>query len=214
MPRWGMVIDLKRCAGCQTCTVACKMENFVPPGVFFTRVNDYEAGTYPHVQRHFLPVGCMHCKDAPCVQACPSGASARRQDGIVLVDQNLCVGCRYCMVVCPYGARDFNEESNAAYFGPGPTPSEAFGAGRYPKGSVVKCTFCADRIDEAGSRGLTPGVDRDATPACVGSCIAGARFFGDLDDEDSLVCQLIRARGGKPLQEELGTEPSVYYLPR
>lgn len=124
-----MVIDLKRCVGCQTCTVACKIENFVPPGVFFTRVNDYEVGKYPHVRRHFLPTGCMHCKEAPCVDVCPSGSSCKREDGIVLVRQELCVGCRYCMVVCPYGARHFNEDGNAGYFETGPTPYETYGAG-------------------------------------------------------------------------------------
>lgn len=214
MTRWGMVIDLKRCAGCQTCTIACKIEHFVPPGVFFTRVNDYEIGKYPRVQRHFLPAGCMHCDDAPCVQACPTGASSKREDGIVLVNQDLCVGCRYCMVVCPYGARYFNEQGDAEYFDNGPTPYETFGRGRNQRGVVIKCTFCAERIDQAAQRGLTPGIDRDATPACVSSCIAGARYFGNLDNADSEVSQLIRTRGGWQLQEEIGTGPRVYYLPR
>ena len=214
MARWGMVIDLKRCVGCQTCTIACKMGNFVPPGIFFTRVNDFEIGKYPHVKRHFLPTGCMHCEDAPCVQACPTGASVKREDGIVLVEKDLCVGCRYCMVVCPYGARHFNEDGDAEYFASGPTPYESYGAGSHQRGTVIKCTFCAELIDRSASQGLTPGIDRDATPFCVGSCIAGARFFGDLDDQDSEVSQLIRTRDAKPLQEEIGTGPCVYYLPR
>ncbi|MDP2644438.1 MAG: 4Fe-4S dicluster domain-containing protein [Dehalococcoidia bacterium] len=214
MTRWGMVIDLKRCVGCQTCTVACKIENFVPPGVFFTLVHDYEVGKYPTVQRHFMPTGCMHCKEPPCVEVCPTGASHQREDGIVLVDKDKCMGCRYCMLACPYSARYFNEDGGHGYFEAGPTPYEAFGAGRHENGTVIKCTFCAERIDEAQLLGLKVGVDRDATPACVGSCIANARYFGDLDDENSEVSQLIRARGGRLVQEELGTEPCIYYLMR
>ncbi|MCL4552062.1 MAG: 4Fe-4S dicluster domain-containing protein [Candidatus Marsarchaeota archaeon] len=212
MTRWGMVIDLRRCVGCQTCTVACKIEHFVPPGLFFSRVNDYEVGEYPNVARRFLPLGCMHCEHPPCVDVCPTGASSRREDGIVVCDRNVCVGCRYCMVACPYGARQYNDGTQASYFEAGPTPNDAIRVGCHLKGTVVKCTFCADRIDEGIRLGLRPGVDRDATPMCVSSCIAGARYFGDLDNNNSEVARLVRSSISSRLREELGTDPSVYYI--
>ncbi len=211
MPRYGMVIDLLRCIGCQACTVACKAENSSKPGIFWNRVLDEEFGEYPAVRRMFLPRPCMHCKDAPCVEVCPTGASYRREDGIVLVDYNKCVGCKYCIEACPYGARYFNK-GKAGYYGSVLTPGEKLGYEEHELGVVEKCTFCVHRIERGLALGLKPGVDHAATPACVNVCVASARYFGDLDDPNSQVSQLIRSRHGIPLLKELNTNPSVCYL--
>ncbi|MGH8735214.1 MAG: 4Fe-4S dicluster domain-containing protein, partial [Burkholderiales bacterium] len=103
--RWGMVIDLRKCVGCQTCTVACHEENALPPGVFWRHVVDVEVGEYPDVRRTFLPMGCQHCAEPPCVPVCPTGASQQREDGIVFVQYDMCIGCGYCAIACPYRAR-------------------------------------------------------------------------------------------------------------
>ena len=105
MTRWAMVADLRRCVGCQTCTAACKQANATPPGVQWRRVVDMEVGEYPQVKRAFVPVGCMHCEDPPCMHVCPSTATRKRADGIVTIDYDLCIGCAYCAVACPYQAR-------------------------------------------------------------------------------------------------------------
>ena len=105
MTRWAMVADLRRCVGCQTCTAACKHANATPPGVQWRRVLDMEFGEYPDVQRAFVPVGCMHCDEPPCMDVCPTTATNKRADGIVTIDYDLCIGCAYCAVACPYQAR-------------------------------------------------------------------------------------------------------------
>src|SRR5450759_2956107 len=115
--RYGMAIDLKKCVGCMACTTACKAENQTRPGIFWNIVRDREFGEYPTLTRVFLPTPCMHCGNPPCVKVCPSGASHRREeDGIVLIDYEKCVGCRYCVEACPYGARYFNGDADG-YFG-------------------------------------------------------------------------------------------------
>ncbi|MCL4425766.1 MAG: 4Fe-4S dicluster domain-containing protein [Firmicutes bacterium] len=125
-----MVIDLRRCVGCMSCQVTCKMENNVPFDFFRSKVLITERGTYPDVKRRFLPVLCNHCEESPCVQVCPVGASYRREDGVVLVDQDKCIGCGYCVEACPYDARYVNPFT----------------------GLADKCTFCQPRIDS----GLEP----------------------------------------------------------
>ena len=218
MSRFGMVIDLRKCVGCQTCTISCKVANFVPPGIFWNGVQDYEVGEYPDVQRLFLPTLCMHCANAPCKEVCPSGATVQREDGIIYVDYDKCLGCGYCVVACPYHARTLYKKEEH-YYGT-PTPYDNFPEElrapykRHKAGVVSKCTFCIDKIDKAKEKGLRIGIDPDATPTCVNSCIAKARYFGDLDDPESEVSRLIRERKGFNLLEELGTKPSVYYLPR
>lgn len=207
-----MVIDLKRCIGCQACTVACKAENFLPPNIKWNRVMDYATGMYPWTRRSFLPRPCMHCEDAACVDVCPTGASSKRDDGIVIIDYDKCTGCRYCVVACPYDARYANDQKDP-YFPPGLTPYEEFGYQKHKLGTVEKCTFCATRIDEGVKKGLKPGVDWEATPACVNACPTGARSFGDLNDPDSEVSKLVRERHPFQLLTEMGTKPGVYYLP-
>jgi len=213
MVRWGMVIDLKKCSGCMTCVAACKLGNAVPPGIYFTKVFDYEVGEYPNVRRRYLPVLCFHCEDPPCREVCPTGATYKRDDGIVLVDYSKCIGCRYCMMACPYDARAFYDRERMYYYDGGLMEYEKVGYEKYQVGTVMKCTFCVERIDEGLKKGLKPGVDPDATPLCVISCICDARIFGDLDDPNSEVNKLIKSRNAYRIHPELGTGPSVYYLP-
>ncbi|MFC1926625.1 4Fe-4S dicluster domain-containing protein [Chloroflexota bacterium] len=215
--RWGMVIDLTRCIGCYACSLACKQEHFLPPGVFWSRCIVGEAGIYPAVTREFLPLLCNHCREAPCADVCPTGATSRREDGIVYVDYDKCMGCRYCLISCPYQHRTYlsKKKNRSGYFpDKGYTDCELIGKKLYPlqEGTVVKCNFCMERIDAGMEQGLKPGVDLEATPACVNACMTKARCFGDLDDPESEVSRLIRSYKGAPLHQEFGTEPSVYYL--
>ncbi len=206
-----MVIDLVRCVGCQTCTIACKQENALPAGVVWRFVADCEVGQYPDVRRVFLPMQCMHCAEPPCVPVCPTGASQQREDGIVWVDYWSCIGCGYCAMACPYRARHLIHEANW-YFPGGPTPAEHATAQPERSGVMTKCTFCVHRVDEGLAKGLKPGVDAEATPMCAVACIANAIVFGDLDDPESQVSRLIKERSAARLMPELGTDPSVYYL--
>jgi phenylacetyl-CoA:acceptor oxidoreductase subunit 1 len=217
MIKWGMVIDLKKCVGCQTCTASCKVDNFVPAGIFWNDVYDYEVGEYPDVRRLFLPVPCQHCQEPACKTVCPTGATIQREDGIVYVDYDKCLGCGYCEVACPYRARKIYKDEK--YYFSQPTPYEQFpielraSYQRHKKGTASKCTFCMDKVDKAADKSKV-GAIPEFTPTCVVSCIANARYFGDLDDPKSEVSRLIRGRKGYRLLEELGAAPSVYYLPR
>jgi len=207
-----MVIDLRKCVGCQTCTIACKIENAVPPQIFWRRVVDVETGEYPHVQRLFLPMACMHCSDPPCLEVCPTTATYRREDGVVGINYELCIGCGYCVVACPYLARTLIME-NTPYFGEaGFIPPEQLLYDGDRTGVCTKCNFCAPRVDEGLRKGLQPGVDLEATPACVSSCIANAMYFGDLDDPESQVSKLVRENPTVRLLEEMGLDPAVYYI--
>ena len=199
--RYGMVIDLKRCFGCYGCQVSCKAEHATPPGVFFARVVKRESGTYPNVRKVFLPMLCMHCETPPCEAVCPTGATFKRPDGIVDIDREICVGCRYCMQACPYEARYFHAKERFYFGAQGPTEYEAVGYAQHPTGVVMKCNFCAHRLA------------RGEEPSCVMTCPTNARTVGDLEDPHSEVNRLIKERGGEPLHPELGTGPSVYYLP-
>ncbi len=200
MPHWGMVIDLDRCIGCYACTVACHVENGSPPGIWYAPVYEQEVGTFPHVKRVFLPTLCMHCEDAPCMKACPSKAISRREDGIVLVDQDICCGTRACVTACPYGAMNFYGGESGDFDGQ-LTPYEQSLQGKYQVGTVQKCTFCVHRIDQ--------GI---FMPACVESCPTRCRTFGDLDDPESAPSKLIRKHNGFALRPEAGTSPSVRYV--
>ena len=184
MTRYVMLADLRRCVGCQTCTAACKESNGTPPGVQWRRVLDLEVGEYPEVSRVFVPTGCQHCDDPPCMEVCPSTATKKRADGIVTIDYDICIGCGYCAISCPYEARYKVDHATFAY-GPTPTATERSRFDAAKIGVVTKCTFCVDRIDAGVAAGKVPGVDPQASPACVNSCISGALRFGDLDDPDS-----------------------------
>ena len=199
--RLGLVIDLDTCVGCNACAVACKQWNGSgtsgpltdlqpygqdPSGVWFNRIRHYECDEYPHNHTVHFPMSCMQCEDAHCVTVCPTGATWKRpEDGIVMVDQDKCMGCNYCAWACPYGARELDPAS----------------------GTMKKCTLCIDRIyDEE-----LPEAERQ--PACVLTCPTRARMFGDFDDPDSEVSRITRERDGRGLMPELGYQPVNRYLP-
>jgi Fe-S-cluster-containing dehydrogenase component len=209
--RWVMVIDLRKCIGCNACTIACIAENHLPPGVVYRPVLDEEIGEYPNVSRRFVPRPCMQCDEPPCVPVCPTRATYKRPDGVVEINYNQCIGCRYCVTACPYSARTFDFGENYTDGTPKPQPYERTLSPEYgkkwdrsrggsPVGNVRKCQFCLHRL-EVGM-----------LPACVTTCVGIATFFGDANDPDSLVSELT----GKPnlmiLKEEMGTKPKVYYL--
>lgn len=214
--RWGMVINLSKCVRCHACVAACRIEHFLPLRVTWPRLIAWETDTPNGVDITTYPVRCNQCKDAPCLKACPANATEQRPDGIIRVDQNKCVGCRYCVIACPYQNRTFlSKNKNPGYF-PGYelTKFEKKGQKLYPHqvGTTEKCNFCAERIDAGLAKGLKPGIDRDATPACVNTCQARAMTFGDLDDPQSEVSQLIKNKNGFQLHPEYGTDPAVYYI--
>ena len=180
--RFGMLVDMRKCIGCQACTVSCSVENQPPIGQFRTSVLQYEVDQPGSVMPAMvsLPRLCNHCDEPPCVPVCPVQATFQRTDGIVLVDNERCVGCGYCVQACPYDARFINHETNKA----------------------DKCTFCAHRVDV----GLLP--------ACVETCVGGARMFGDVNDVEGEFARLLKASQPqlKVLKPELDTAPRVFYI--
>lgn len=203
MARMGMVFDLKACIGCNACVVACKQENSLPDGVFFTRTLSYEYGEYPDNKRLYIPTICNQCEDAPCERVCPSGATYTRADGIVMIDDQKCIGCSSCAVACPYDMRTMLTDAmfKQGLFGTGElTPFEEQGYKRFIPGTAAKCDFCSERVDS----GLKP--------ACVSTCPTNARIFGDLDEPASEISQLIARRNGRPPMPEKNTKPKVFYV--
>jgi Fe-S-cluster-containing dehydrogenase component len=216
--KWVMVIDTRKCTGCHACTIACVAEHKLPPGVVYRPVIEEELGTYPHVTFRHTPRPCLQCDNPPCVPVCPVGATWKSPDGIVDIDYEACIGCRYCLTACPYQARtsDFGEDWTTGTPGAGKMPYEtlpvieygksrarkhgAFGIEHSPIGNARKCHFCRPRI----AQGLLP--------QCVTSCIGRATFFGDASDPDALVTSLMHRPNATRLKEALGTEPRVYHL--
>lgn len=203
--RYGMLIDLQRCTGCNTCSVACKQENNLPQGVWWTRVvtvggngDGIPAGQYPDLRLDYLPLACQHCAQGPCVDVCPANATSRREDdGVVTQDPALCIGCRSCMTVCPFTSVRVFADEQPRFTLPFPTGDNPLAHRAH---TVEKCTFCAHRLA------------RGENPVCVDVCPARARTFGDLNNPTSEVAQMITARLHFQLLVEKGTEPSVYYL--
>ena len=203
-PHWGMVIDLAKCVGCDSCTVACKAENRTPPGVTYNVVLEQETGTFPNVRIQAVPRPCMQCENPACVSVCPVQATYCGEDGIVVIDADRCIGCKYCIAACPYEVRTFLSERIEGYFpGSGLTEQERVMYGGFEVGKVYKCDFCR-------SKGYTDGIG----PSCVRACPGDARVFGDLDDPESEVARLLAAEQVRVLGEEYGTKPNVYYVAR
>ncbi len=208
--RYGMVIDLNRCVGCQTCTIACKHANDTPPGVQWRKVIDVEQGSYPDVTRLFMVTGCQHCAEPPCVPVCPTGATRQREDGLVTMNYDTCIGCASCAVACPYQARTIVHEKEG-YYGEQTVQEKATTHDdRY--GVANKCTFCIERVDSAAALGLVPGKDPEVTAACAVSCITQAITFGDFNDETSKVAGLARDHRSFQMHAQLGTDPQIKYL--
>ena len=202
MTQLALVIDLNVCVGCHACVSSCKEWNTSgsagaladlmpygedPVGTFLHRVQTFEVGEFPDTKTVHFPKSCLHCEDPPCVPVCPTGASfKRKEDGIVLVDYDKCIGCKYCAWACPYGVRELDAKQKV----------------------MKKCTLCVDRIyDEA-----LP--ERDRKPACVMACPTNARLFGDIHDPASEVSRAIAERDGYALMPEWETRPANHYLPR
>ena len=195
--RWGMLIDTDKCAkGCTDCVDACNNEHALTghgrpesDAQYIRKVSLVEKQTGHEIS---LPMMCQHCETAPCVDVCPTGASFKREDGIALVDKHICIGCRYCMMACPYKARSFVHEA---------IENQTLSAPR-GKGTVESCTMCAHRID------------KDGIPACVESCTAenhNAMTFGDLNDPESAISKELKKHGGKQIRADLRLNTGVRY---
>jgi Fe-S-cluster-containing dehydrogenase component len=209
--KWQMVIDTRKCVGCHACTVACIAENKLPPGVVYRPVVQEEIGEYPNTQLRFFPRPCMQCDVPSCVSVCPVNATWKRPDGIVQIDYDKCIGCRYCISACPYGARtsDFGEyyTDNTPELEPYEmVPNHEYGKSwnreghNSPMGNARKCHFCLHRLNEG------------ELPMCVSTCIGRANYFGDANDPDSLVIEMAKKSNQIKLLEEKGTKPTVIYL--
>ncbi len=223
MARWGMVIDLDRCNGCQACEVACRMENNVPVcgpvaagqnrTISWMRVVTEVEGEWPEVRTRFLPRPCMHCERPPCTAVCPVRATSIDSEGIVGQIYARCIGCRYCANACPYTVKSFNWRNPE--FPASTLPMLNPDVSTRPVGVIEKCTFCHHRLQRAREQALAenrPLREEDYVPACAESCPTGAIVFGDLDNPDHRVTQLVKDPRAFRLLEELGTQPKVYYL--
>jgi len=207
-----MVIDLAKCIGCDACTVACKVENSSPGKIFYAPVLHAEVGKFPKARKVFIPVLCMHCEDPPCMKSCTAKAITKRPDGIVEVDGESCIGSKSCVSACPYGAMNFFSPEDERIYGDFETPFDRLALQKFKLGTAQKCTFCSHRVDHGLKIGLKPGVDRDASPACVITCPTECRIFGDLDDPQSQPFKLIESRSHTVLRPEANTGPNVIFL--
>ena len=220
MTKLAMAIDIDRCIGCQACAVACKVSNNLPKDIKYNVVytktdhdwdasfgtavskgalaNDNAGGTFPDCTLEFFPVQCQHCDDPACMHVCPTGATQKREDGIVWIDSEICIGCGACISACPYeGVRSMNEGDPEYYLD---VVVGEYDAPAHTVGTVEKCTFCKNLID------------RGEVPACMQLCPGRARFWGDIEDPESDVSKAIEGREYHKLRESAGTGPNVSYL--
>ncbi len=204
--QYGLLVDLRRCVGCTSCQVSCKMENAVPMGKFRSKVDFAEEGTYPDAKRHFFPKLCNNCAEPPCIESCPvKGATYKRDDGVVMVNRDLCIGCGRCVGDCPYGARYLHPHLPVKN---DPKPfakkvKEVSGKTAKDLRMVDKCDYCSQR--------LAQGIEE---PACVRNCPGLARIFGDLNDPNSEIAKLVRANKTELWHPEFGTKPKSPYILR
>lgn len=204
MTRYGMVLNPNHCVACGSCAMACKCEHDTPNSVHYLEpkttggdVMFTPAGTYPDVTMGFYTLGCQHCENPACVEVCPVGATYKREeDGIVIQDTEICIGCKSCIAACPYGVRTYIEDPQWVL----DFRSGDLSLPEHKEATVEKCTFCVDRID------------RGETPACMEVCRFDARAWGDLDDPDSEVSKLIATHEVEQLLSEQGTNPNVYLI--
>jgi len=199
MPRYGMVVDLRKCIGCQSCVVACKSEHNTPTGILQTNVLERELGKFPNVVRVFLPVLCNHCEEPTCVEVCPSQATFKREDGVVMIDFEKCIGCGACDEHCPYHARVLVQD-NRTLFPDGKTVFEKPVHQKIPGKVALKCDFCFFRVEKGKQ------------PACVEVCPTEARVFGDVGDPKSTVSGLIQKYQAWVMLPDKNTKPQVYYI--
>jgi molybdopterin-containing oxidoreductase family iron-sulfur binding subunit len=237
MAKYGFVIDLDRCMGCNACVEACKVENNTGQGIHWMYVFRLERGEYPHVEWLFLPRPCMHCDNAPCIKVCPVGARHKREDGLVLTHYDRCIGCRYCETACPYGLNYFNwrkPERNQYLDWIGAEGENVYGSGSVKDyiGDAIPPYQNPDHKKLYGDekhRSLVSGgghydgviekctwcvhrIEKNLVPACVANCPAYVLHFGDLENPNSVVSRMLAKRHSYRLLEEAGTDPRVYYL--
>ncbi|MHC4103441.1 MAG: 4Fe-4S dicluster domain-containing protein [Planctomycetota bacterium] len=204
MARWAMIIDLRKCIGCDTCGMVCHQLNKVPPDFLWRKLIETRLAGNPEGKRLFLTMSCMHCERPSCLEVCPTGATHQRSDGIVDINLDLCVGCGACVVACPYQARSISGCDSIS--------AETSGKDLDRIGVCTKCNFCRPYIDAGLAQGLQPGTDPEATPRCVRFCLAEALYFGDLDDPESEVSKLLIENNTVRLHDELATNPCTFYI--
>lgn len=224
MANYGMVIDLHKCVGCGACSITCKNENNVQEGIYWAHYQHKTSGTFPNVKYEYLPTMCNHCENAPCAKACPVNAMYKDENGITMHNADKCIGCKTCMMACPYEVISYNKKSHEfwkdnssaikdgtasgaetasksgapiPYYNPDRAKTYA---GIRPEGVVEKCTLCDHRVKDGD------------IPYCATSCPAKARIFGDLADPNSEVNELLNKYESFVLKPHFGSKPKVYYI--